>query len=49
LLVNRFDDPRVAVADVDTHQLTIEVEEALPFGRPEIDALGFRYRQRVDF
>src|SRR5205814_4489194 len=27
LLVNRFDYPRVAVADVDTHQLTIRSEE----------------------
>src|SRR4051812_30654330 len=30
----------VAVADVDAHQLAIEVDEALAFRGPEIDAFG---------
>ena len=38
----------MAVADVRAHQLAVEVEEALPLGRPEVDALGAGHRDRVD-
>src|SRR5882762_9646497 len=42
-------DPRVIMSNVDTHQLTVEVDETFTLGSPEVDALGFGYRQRVDF
>jgi hypothetical protein len=48
LLLNRLDDALVAVADVDAHQLAVEVDVALAFGRPEVDALGARHRDRID-
>ena len=35
LLLDRFDDAFVAVADVHTHQLTVEVEISLALRRPE--------------
>ena len=40
LLVHRVDHALVAVADIDRHQLAVEVDEALPFRRPEIDSFG---------
>src|SRR5215469_8289936 len=40
LFVNRANDALVAVADVDAHQLAVEVDETLSFRRPEIYALG---------
>ena len=38
----------VAVADVDAHQLAVEVDEALPFRRPEVNALCARDRDGID-
>ena len=49
LLVDRFDDPRIAMSYVYTHQLAVEINEALTLGSPEVDTFGFRYRQGVDF
>ena len=48
LILNRLHDALVAVADVHAHQLAVEVEEALAFGRPEIHALRARHRNRID-
>jgi hypothetical protein len=48
LVLNRLDDPLVPVADVHAHQLAVEVDEPLPFRRPEVDALGARHGNRVD-
>src|ERR1035438_23563 len=48
LLGNGPDDALIAVSDVDRHQLAVEVDEALPFRRPEINALGPRYRDGID-
>ena len=48
LRLDRANDPLVAVADVDAHQLAVEVEVALPLGSPEIDALGARHRNGVN-
>ena len=48
LLLNRADDALVAVADVHAHQLAVEVDEALPFRRPEVDALRACHRNRID-
>ena len=48
LILNRLDHARIAVADVDAHQLAVEVDEALAFRRPEINALGFRHRNGID-
>ena len=39
---------RIAVADVHRHQLAVEVDEALALGRPEVDALRLRDRNRID-
>ena len=39
LLLDRVDHAPIAVADVDAHQLRVEVEEALAVGRVEVDAL----------
>ena len=47
LVLNRLDDPLVAVADVHAHQLAVEVEEALPFRRPEAHALRARDGNRI--
>src|SRR5262245_3971602 len=43
-----IDYPFVAMTDVDAHQLTVEVDEALAFRRPEIDAFSSRNRNRID-
>ena len=48
LILDRLDDARIAVADVDAHQLAVEVDEALALGRPEIDAVRLRDRDRID-
>ena len=42
------DDPSVAVADVDRHQLAVEVEDPLTLGRVQVDALGVVDGDRVD-
>ncbi len=42
------DDAPVAVADVDRHQLAVEVDDPLPLGRVQVDALGVVDRDRVD-
>jgi len=48
LPLDRGDDARIAVAGVHAHQLAVEVDEALAFGRPEIHAFGARHRNRFD-
>ena len=48
LFLDRADDALVAVADVDAHQLAVEVDVALALGRPEVDALGARDGNRID-
>ena len=45
---DRVDDPPVAVADVDRHQLAVEVEDPPALGRVEVDALGVVDGDRVD-
>ena len=45
---DRVDDAPVAVADVDRHQLAVEVEDPLALGRVQVDALGVVDRDRVD-
>ena len=47
LLLDGLHDTRVAVPDVHAHQLAVEVQEALAFGRPEIDALGAVHGNRI--
>ena len=47
LLLNRPDDALVAVADVDAHQLAVEIDVALVFRRPEVDALRARDGNRI--
>ena len=49
LLRNGLDDPLIAVSNVHRHQLAVEVDEALPFRRPEINALSPRHRDGIDF
>src|SRR4029450_8801762 len=48
LLADRVDDAPVAVADVDRHQLAVEVEDPLTLGRVEVDPLRPIDRDRVD-
>ena len=48
LLLDGADDALVAMADVDAHQLAVEVDEPLAFRGPEVDAFGPRHRNRVD-
>ena len=48
LLRDGADDALVAVADVDAHQLAVEVEEPLAFRRPEPAALRAGHRNRID-
>src|SRR5208282_5068067 len=38
----------IAVSNVHRHQLAVEVNEAFPFGRPEINALGSSHGDRID-
>jgi hypothetical protein len=42
LILNGAHDARLAMADIDAHQLAVEVEEALAFGGPEIHPLRAR-------
>src|SRR5207249_9414179 len=39
LLLDGPDDALVAVADVHAHQLAVEIDEPLSFGRPEVNPL----------
>ena len=48
LLGNRLNHALIAVSDVDRHELAVEVDESLPFRRPEINAFGPRHRNRID-
>ena len=48
LRLDGVDDALVAVADVDAHQLRVEVEVALAVGRVEVDAFGALDRDGVD-
>src|SRR5271170_4030387 len=48
LFADRLNDARVAVSDVDGHELAVEVDEALAFWRVEIDALGARDGNGID-
>src|SRR5258705_3905082 len=48
LLLQRLDDAAIAVADVHRHQLAVEVDVALAFGRVEIDAFGAIDDEGVD-
>src|SRR5258706_3486365 len=48
LLLNRPDHSLVAVPDVHAHQLAIEIDEALAFRCPEINAPGPRHWDWVD-
>jgi hypothetical protein len=48
LLVDGIDDALIAVANIDRHQLTVEVDEALACRRIEIDALGASDGDGVD-
>src|ERR1041385_7757 len=40
LLGNGLDHPRVPMANIDTHQLAIEIDEAFALRRPEINSFG---------
>src|SRR5689334_2777858 len=40
LVLNGANHALIAMTNVDAHQLAVEVDEALPFRCPEIDALG---------
>ena len=48
LRLDGVDDALVAVADVDAHELRVEVHVALAVGVPEVDALGVVHDQRLD-
>jgi hypothetical protein len=48
LPLDRAHDTFVAVPDIDAHQLAVEVDEALPFRCPEVDAFGARDRDWID-
>ena len=48
LLGDGVDDAPIAVADVDRHQLAVEIEDALSFGRIQPDALGVVDDDRID-
>src|SRR5215813_9745910 len=48
LLIDCLNDPFVAVSDVHTHQLGVEIDEALPFRRPKINALGPRHGDGIN-
>ena len=45
---DRIDDPPIAVADVDRHQLAVEVEDPAALGRVEVDAFGPIDRDGID-
>jgi hypothetical protein len=48
LLLNGFDHAWIAVADVHRHQLTVEVDVSLSFGRVEVNAFRTLDRNRID-
>src|ERR1700752_70050 len=48
LALDCVDDSFIAMTDVDAHQLAVEIDEAFPFGRPEIHALGVIDRNWID-
>ena len=48
LLGDGLNDARVAMPDVDGHELAVEVDEALPFRRVEVNSLGARNRNGID-
>src|SRR5260221_6080568 len=48
LLGNSPDDALIAVSNVYRHQLAVEVDEALPFRSPEINAPRPRHRNGID-
>src|ERR1700677_2214518 len=48
LLGDGFDDAFIAVTDVDGHQLTVEIDIALAFGRVEINSPGAGNRNRIN-
>ncbi len=48
LRFDRVNYAPVAVADVDAHQLRVEIEVSLAVGVPEVDAFALRHRDRVD-
>ena len=48
LVLDRLDDLRVRMPDVDAHELAVEVDPALALGTVEVDALGARDGNRVD-
>ncbi len=48
LLLHRVNHALVAVADVDAHELRVEIHIALAVGVPEVDALGVVHHQRLD-
>ena len=45
---DRVDHPPVAVADVDAHQLAVEVDDPATLGGVQVDPLGVVDRDRVD-
>src|SRR6266850_752796 len=47
LFLDRAHDSLVAVADVDAHQLAVEVDETFPPRRPEVNALRARHRYGI--
>ena len=49
LIGDGLDDALVAVSDVDRHELAVEVDEALAFGRVEINSLGAGDGNGIDF
>ena len=49
LIADGLDDARVAVSDVDGHELAVEVDEALAFWRVEVNPLGAADCNGVDF
>src|SRR5262249_60097047 len=48
LFLDRTYHALVAVADVDAHQLAVEIDEPLAFRRPEVDAFRARHRNWID-
>src|SRR6185369_15603442 len=48
LFFDRLNHALVAVTDVDAHELAVEIDEAFTFGRPKINALRARNRNRID-
>jgi hypothetical protein len=49
LVGDGFDDTIITMADVNRHQLAVEVDVALAFRRIEINSLGGGDRNGIDF